>query len=211
MRWMILVVLCAACDDTRMGTADAAVDLSVAQGNDLSAGADLSGVPDLKTGGDAAMACLESADGGLVAGDRCSNAVTLVAGTMRSGDSTSALNDDYHFGAAASAACSAEVGTLSYPAPDAAYTIVIPAGKTLTVTLQHSNLPSMWYPMVAIVTDCCAPAASCLAAKDVVIPNANPRVVSYTNAGAAPLTVFIIVDGSPKSSAGSYDIVANLS
>jgi hypothetical protein len=210
MKWLMFVALCAACDDTRMGVADAAADLSVAQGDDLSAGADLSGVMDLKMGGDAAMTCVEAVDGGLAAGDRCANAVTLVAGTMRSGDSTSALADDYHFGAGASAACSAEVGTLSYPAPDAAYTIAIPAGKTLTVTLQHSNLPSMWYPMVAIVSDCCHPAASCLAAKDVVIPNANPRVVSYTNTGAAPLTVFIIVDGSPKSSAGSYDIVASI-
>jgi len=195
--WWLLVVGAAACDATPRAPADLAVaDLAVADlavaGGDL-AGADLATADDL----------LPVGDGGV-----CDTATALTAGVKLDSQTTLGASDDYRFGPGTSAACQAELGTSSYSGPDVSYAFTIPANKTLTVTVEHTALPMMWYPAVAIVTDCSRPRSSCLAAQDTVIPNSNPRVVSYANASGNPLPVVIIVDSFTSSSSGNFAITA---
>jgi hypothetical protein len=208
---VVLLVLVTGCDERGrtpggdQGVGDLGdVDLA-APGADLAA-ADLGAGADLTP-----PVCEEPSDGGLAPGERCSTAIPLTAGVTLMGQDNGAFSNDYDPGVNPSPACSGEL-TATYSGKDVAYAITIPAGKTLTVTVQHSNLNGMWYPAVALVTDCCRPGPSCLSGQDVVVPNANPRVVSHTNSGPAPLPVYVIVDSdfATASGEGEYTVTAQL-
>lgn len=195
---LMLLVACAGCGDAPAGNPDLAVaDLAVnadqAVPPDLAAANDLTAPPDL----------LPVGDGGI-----CDTPTALSAGVKLGSQSTTAAVDDYRFGPGTSAACQAEVGTNAYSGRDVSYSFTIATGKTLTVTVEHTAQPMMWYPAVAIVTDCSRPRTSCLVAKDTVIPNSTPRVVSYANISGVPLPVIIIVDSFTASSFGNFAITA---
>lgn len=146
---------------------------------------------------------------GTIAGDRCEYAIALTPGVTTAGDTTPMAND-YQF-AATSQACTAELKANGYAGPDSAYVVTVPAGKMLTVTLTPKLLAGTWYPMLALVSDCAQPGPSCLAAKDIVVPNGNPRIVSYTNSGAAAQRLFVLVDSIPGSAGkGAFDLRADL-
>jgi hypothetical protein len=195
---LLLIAFAAGCGDSPTGGNDLAVG-DLAAGDlplvmDLPASVDLTPLPDLSPVGDGGM---------------CDTPTALTAGVKLDSQSTTAAADDYRFGPGISAACQAELGTNGYSGRDVSYSFTIPAGKTLTVTVEHTAQPDgIWYPAVAIVTDCSRPKTSCLAAKDTVIPNANPRVVSYANTSGGPLPVIIIVDSYHVTSYGEFAITA---
>lgn len=92
------------------------------------------------------------------------------------------------------------------PAPDYVYSISVPAGQTLTATVMPSG---NWDSAVAIVTNCASASMSCVAAGDQGLEAAADNA-SYTNSGAQPVTVFIIVDGWDTDQKGSFTLTTTL-
>jgi hypothetical protein len=164
---------------------------------DMATPADMVAVGDMSGGGLPANA-----------GDTCANAPLLPTGVDVTNQDTTPLTDDYDFGKMSSTACAAAYGGLGYDGRDGAYRVVIPAGKTLTVVLTKSNLPTTWDPALGLVTDCASAGPTCLAGSDNV--TGLTETVSYKNNGAAPLTVYILVDSFLPSEYGKYSIRADL-
>ena len=220
MRSCILLCVLAGCADsssrnrpTLDGFLGGAADLAV---SDL-AGVDLAGV-DLASG-DLARVDLASGDrtlaadgaGTIAPADTCAAAPTLVPGVEYPDQDTTGLADDYHIGALSNGTCNRNDNV--YKEPDAAYAVTVPAGSTLTVQVTPENLPTVWDPALAIVTDC-ADGSSCLAGHDDSNLTGDPEVVSWTNPGADQ-RVFVIVDsyyhsGTSNYGYGRYRIVASL-
>jgi hypothetical protein len=160
---------------------------------DLS-GADLArGASDLAPGSGASDLASASMAAGTTA-DTCAQAVMLQSGVQLTGDTTG-LHDDYNFGTTSSPACEPELGTPQYQGADAAYVIAVPVGKTLTVTVTPSQLPTAFDPAVALVGDCGVAGPTCLAGHDGVLAS-DPETASWTNSGAASKTVYVIVDSA---------------
>jgi len=162
-------------------------------------GGDLKGALDLATGDLGAV---------VNAADTCANAPFLAAGVTYSGHDTTNLVDDYDFGNAPSAACLAAFNGFGYDGHDGAYRFSIDPGKTLTVVMTKSNLPTNWDPALAIVTSCASAGPSCLSGSDEVL--GNTETVSYQNGSASPLQVYILVDSYLPSEFGKYAIRADL-
>jgi hypothetical protein len=180
--------------DLSAPTADlAGVDLALPAGADLSSAADLAQpVGDLSTLTPTTP-------------DHCPDALLLTPPVMLTDQNTFGLTDDFHFGAAASAACQAELGSLTYAAPDAVYKVDVPSGKTLAATVLHHNLPNTWNSAIAIVADCAHPDTSCLAGRDNYTNFSSPEDASYLNATGAVQTVFVIIDSPDAMSSGVVD------
>lgn len=142
------------------------------------------------------------------AADTCANAPLLPLGVDVGDQDTTPLSDDYDVGNNPSTACSV-FDSFAYDGNDGAYRVVIPAGKTLTVTMTHSNLPTTWDPALALVTDCANVGPSCLAGSDQV--TGNVETVTYRNAGSSPLTVYVIIEAYNPDQYGRYSLRADLS
>jgi hypothetical protein len=178
------------------------------------AGADLAAPPDMTPPRDLAtpadmVAGGDMSGGGLPAnaGDTCANAPLLPTGVDVTNQDTTPLTDDYDIGTSPSTACSL-FGAYVYDGRDGAYRIVIPAGKTLTVLLTKSNLPTIWDPALALVTDCSNMGPTCLAGSDNV--TGLTETVTYKNNGASPITVYVIVEAFNPDQYGKYTIRADL-
>jgi hypothetical protein len=102
---------------------------------------------------------------------------------------------------------------------DGVYQVTVPAGKTLTVTLTPGKKTGdtiSWDPLLALVTDCNVATRptegtqpkSCHSYSDGV--GGAVEVLSYTNSGAAPVTMYVIVDACTTCGTGSYSIRADL-
>jgi hypothetical protein len=175
-------------------------DLSL-PANDLATASDLATAIDLASLPDLAPILPSNA------GDSCATAPLLPSGVTVPNQDTTPLTDDYDFNATSSAVCHAAFSTIGYDGRDGAYRFVLAAGKTLSVTLTPSNVPTSWDPALGIVTDCSMPGPSCVAGSDQPVGNEQ---VSYTNTGALPLTLYVIVDSYVPSSYGVYSIRAEV-
>jgi len=189
-------------DDTDLSTPPTSFpDLGMPTSSpDLSAPAsrDLAAAPDLA----------KPSTGGVVGGETCADAYTLTSGVTVNGDTTGYV-DNYEIGSTnSSAACTTNLGDFTYDGPDAVFKISVPKGKTVSALLTKSNLPTVWDPALAIVTDCAAAASSCLGGSDNV--SGSTESASWTNSGAAAVTVFIIVDSYLPSEYGVYTLVATV-
>lgn len=192
-------------------------DLSSADlvGRDLAAPADMTAPRDMATPPDlVAAADLVSAPadmGGVMlpanAGDTCANAPLLPTGVDVPNQDTTPLTDGWDIGTSPSTACSF-FGAYVYDGRDGAYRVVIPAGKTLTVVLTKSNLPTTWDPALAMVTDCNSPGPSCLSGSDNI--TGLTETVTYKNTTTSPITVYIIVEAYNPDQYGKYSIRADL-
>jgi len=178
-------------------TLDAAADASVDAGD---------GGVDASDGG------VDASDGGsLIDGgtgnDTCAQAVTLVNGTMISGDTTNET-DDYQVDVNISSVCdnNSSLGFYTYDGNDVAYTITVPNTKTLTVDV---NPTSSWDPAIAIVGSCASVGPSCLGGADEGF-SGDPETATYTNTTGSAQVVFIIVDSYSSSSYGPFTIQATL-
>jgi hypothetical protein len=108
----------------------------------------------------------------------------LPIGVSFANQDTTNLVDHFDFGIAPSAACKPAFDGFGYDGHDGAYRVTIPAGKTLTVVLTKSNIPTNWD-----VTDCASAGPTCLSGSDEIL--GNTETVSYTNSGASALPVYI--------------------
>jgi hypothetical protein len=123
--------------------------------------------------------------------------------------STNSAFNDYSFGPAIiNAACSSAV-TSAWLGNDHVASFVVPAGKTLSVTVKstisYNGMPvDAWQALLS--TTCGAPAdvaAACL--------TSAPNIVTWKNSGTADQTVYLFVD---KVDAGpgqaSYNVIPSL-
>ncbi len=143
----------------------------------------------------------------VAAGDSCGAATAIASPGTLTGNSA-AFHDFYNAFLGASAACSSDLGGDMY-ARDAVYSFIIPAGKTLTVTVTPpaSTSANTWDVSLAIVSDCNDPGPTCLAAGDVGYEG-DPETASFTNSGTTPKTVFILVDG--YTGGGAFTLLTSL-
>jgi hypothetical protein len=175
-------------------------------------GADLKLPPDMTKPPDLYTPPAPVPDGGVPTNgaELCAGAPALPAGVLVQNQDTTGMTNDYDYGVSPSSACAGPFG-YTYDGPDGVYTFSIPAGKTLTVVLTKSNLPTVWDPALAIVTSC-TPATqvgpSCLSGSDAL--TGDTETVSYKNNGAAALPVFIIVDSFLPGEYGKYSIRADV-
>lgn len=138
-------------------------------------------------------------------GEVCSTAIPLTPQTTLDGQDTSGARNDYDAGSGTSAAC-APIADYGLEGKDLAYSITVPAGETLDITVTPAG---PWDPGVVIVTDCAAPGPTCLAGKDTGF-DADPETASYKNNGGAPMQLFVIVDSYSRQSFGAFSIHAAL-
>jgi hypothetical protein len=83
------------------------------------------------------------------------------------------------------------------------YSILMPAGSTLTATLTHVNDGVLW-----LLGSCTEP-YSCLAyADDTYSP--DPETITYVNTTAGNLQVYLVADSFQPNSCGAYDLEITL-
>jgi hypothetical protein len=215
MRFFFLFALIG-CDASRNDRGDQGMlqfgNEDLATANDLAgrdfAGIDLSQLPDLAVPSDLAGSDLTS--GTVTQADTCGAAAAITAGTRYDDLDTTGLTDDYHIGALSNGTCNTNDNV--YHGPDAAYSISVPSGKTLTVTVEPHNALGAWDPAIAIVENC-ADGSTCLAGHDDSNLTGNPESVSWTNSTGAQKSVFVIVDSyyqTTNNNHGQYSLTATL-
>lgn len=183
-------------------TPEQPVDLSVSMAADMA----VTTAADLSSSADLSMAMTDLAG---TRGDRCEIAIPLATdGVVVAGDTAKGFTDDYQF-MNTSTQCGRDA-TSTYRGKDTVYSVKVPAGKMVTVTLSPSFVNGTWYPMLALIADCAIPGASCLSAQDTVIPNSKDRVVTFTNMSLTDRTVFALVDTFDQAGTGQYSIKATI-
>ncbi len=126
------------------------------------------------------------------AGESCSNAVPLTAGTL-AGQTVAGNSSDVYFGAAVTG-CINTSGV-----PDAVYSITLAAGQRLTATATPTDTGAMTGPNLALNlfdAPSCTVATSCAASANVGARGAA-ETVTFTNSGAAPRALMLQVAGIP--------------
>jgi hypothetical protein len=92
--------------------------------------------------------------------------------------------------------------------PDHLYKLTVPAARTLTVTVTpETDYDAGLYLIAGPPTNCAASPATCLAGDDTNGPG-EADTVTYTNAGNAPVDVYLGIDGSATASPteGTYTL-----
>ena len=100
-------------------------------------------------------------------------------------------------------------GTGCVPAagPDRYYSLTIPAGLKLSVTVTPT---SSWNPSVSIISTVgCSSSSPCLASSDAAGTGAA-EFVQYQNSIPAPLSVYVVVDSASGSEAGTFTLEATV-
>lgn len=94
--------------------------------------------------------------------------------------------------------------------PDAVYSVLVPAGNTLTVVATTAgNMDLALYAFDAATAADCRTATACLAGADVGL-GGDPETLTYTNTGAAR-TVFLVVDRFDQGTLpGAYTLTSTL-
>lgn len=135
-------------------------------------------------------ACLAAPDNNL-----CVNAEPLACNSTVSGTTDLATND------------LEDLTEICVPfgadGPDVFYSVEVPAGFTISATL----VPVDWDPALWIVTDC-TDENTCVAGADTGFFN-DPEMVSWTNASASPVTVYVIPDSYTASVSGDFDLTVS--
>jgi hypothetical protein len=137
-----------------------------------------------------------------VPGDSCRAPVALSSGSPQTGTTIGFMND---FDVTEPSACGSALSG-GYTAPDVVYSLTVPAGATLTVTVTPA---ASWDVGLILLGNCAAGAASCLEASDQGNAGAAETVVYAVN-GSSAETVFVVVDGWTESEAGSFTLTAQL-
>jgi hypothetical protein len=89
---------------------------------------------------------------------------------------------------------------LSLAGPDVLYSVTIPAGATLGATLDPIDFDGALY-----LIDSCS-AATCDVGSDSSLLSGGSESVQLKNTGAAPRTVFVVVDSWETSARGSFSL-----
>ncbi len=134
--------------------------------------------------------------------DTCAGAI-IVPGTPGSsshtGDTTFAIGD-YD----CSAAC---VGGMAHGGPDLTYSITLPAGCEICVTLNQGEMS--WNGAVYMVTDCADVNGSCVAGASGWLPGGGDETFCYSD--TATETYYIIVDGRSGGGSGPFQLDVDIS
>lgn len=180
-------------------TVDATSDASDASSVDASDG-----------GVDASDAAVDANDGGIVvldggtSNDTCQMAVGLTSGVPVSGDTTNAT-DNYDVNVSLSNVCSlTDLSFYQFDGNDLAYTISVPNGKTLTVTVTPTT---SWDPALALVSDCSNIGPTCLGGDD-FNGSGDPETGTHTNTSGQTETIYIVVDSYDSSEYGPFTLSA---
>ncbi|HEY3357595.1 MAG TPA: hypothetical protein VGQ83_30365 [Polyangia bacterium] len=130
-------------------------------------------------------------------GETCTNAEVIAAAGTLTGQTTVGFTNDYD---PSSTAC-APYGAAGL---DHVYSFSVPANQKLTVTLQPDAFDAVLY-LIQGPAGSCTNAATCLAGADDGMSGGQEQV-TWTNATAAAVTVFIVVDGYSSGSSGGYTL-----
>jgi hypothetical protein len=133
--------------------------------------------------------------GGLTGGETCTNAVVVPGTSAVITATTTGATHDYRFASGTGCAASSSASM----APDVVYAVTVAAGQRLT-----ASVTSTWdatINLIAAPPDTCGDdpdggvlgPASCLAGTDIAV--AGTDTTSWTNTGAMPVTVFVVIDG----------------
>jgi hypothetical protein len=122
------------------------------------------------------------------ANDACGTPAVLVANTLTNGTTTSATSNMGFFGTGASATCSGS-GTAKR---DVYYSLDIPAGKMVTITVMPSGMTMDTLINVIEPVTMCAGVTACIADDDTGF-GGEADIATYTNTGTAAKTVLIQV------------------
>ncbi|MFO0595359.1 MAG: hypothetical protein U0228_08645 [Myxococcaceae bacterium] len=138
------------------------------------------------------------------AGEACSNAMAITAGTQ-AGQTTVGFSSDTTFDA------NTMTCTDVTAAPDKVYSISVPAGQTLTATvtgpaMTDGGVAAQDFVINVIDGSSCTNVLDCAATADAVFGN-GPETATYMNATAAAKTVFIQVVSYP---AGPYTLTTQV-
>jgi hypothetical protein len=136
-------------------------------------------------------------------GDTCATATTLTPGTTLTAQSLTPYGDDLDDGQRCASA--GFVGT----AADRFYSVTLPAGKQLTVTVTPQPGLDTLVSFIDAAVGCGAP-LTCLAGDVVAMAvTGQPDTLVYTNRTGALLTVLVDVD-SRSGTSGTFDIIARI-
>jgi len=130
------------------------------------------------------------------AGDRCEAPIALTPGTPAAGTTVGAVND--YTGAGAGCSSAAAQG-------DVVYSVLVPAGQTLTATLTPA---AGFDPSLSALADVAAcDARSCLAGVDGAGPG-GAEVLALTNRSSSPQAMLLVVDSNGPD--GAFTLEASL-
>lgn len=122
-------------------------------------------------------------------GDTCATAGSLTLGTPLADQTLIGFGNDYGSGTS----CSGAGG------PDRVYSVVVPAGERLEVTVTPTTPDggTSWNPSINVMSaaQCQAATRTCLAGSDTATTGAA-EIVRWTNNAATPTTVFVAVETS---------------
>jgi hypothetical protein len=127
--------------------------------------------------------------------DVCTGAVALTVGTPLTAQAISGYTNDYSSG----------TGCGSASGPDRAYSVSVPAGQRVTVTVTPTAMAN---PSLSLVENDSLCGMTCLAS-GTTGSTGSPESVSFTNRTNAAATYLVVVDFS-SASVGTFDIVANV-
>jgi hypothetical protein len=144
--------------------------------------------------------------------DTCEGAVPLELGVVYLGDTTGAISDYQPVQGTTGVACR---NSANFTGPDVTYSVVVPPGRIVDVTVRPELPDRAWDIGVALTTDCLNQATqSCVALADAKgAPSSTTdgvETVSYSNTTANPVTLFVIVDADSTTADGTFSVVANL-
>jgi hypothetical protein len=138
-----------------------------------------------------------------IVGDTCLDALALTPGTL-DGQTTEEYQGDYNL----------PESCTGYPTPgrDRVYSVLIPAGKQLGVTVTPVGAPAWDVALYLLAgpATACATATTCLAGRDRFSEGAA-ETLTYTNRTGSDLSVFLVVDGaSSEDRGGTYSLQVSL-
>ncbi len=129
-------------------------------------------------------------------GENCSNAVALTPGVTIQNQELTDFNNDYNDSA---------VSCFGSSSPDVAYTVTVPAGQSLELTVTPSATLDTTLSISETVDTC---GLSCIDVADSPVAG-EPEVYRYKNTTSNPKTLFVVVDGF-AGGLGHFDILAEL-
>ena len=136
-------------------------------------------------------------------GDSCSTATPLTSGTTLAAQTLTDYGDDVDDGDGCASA------GLAGTAADRFYSVALPTGKQLTVTVTPQPGLDTLLSFIDVAVGCGAP-LTCLAGDVTAMALAGqPDTLVYTNRSGAPLNILVDVD-SRAGSTGTFDVVATI-
>jgi hypothetical protein len=132
------------------------------------------------------------------AGDECSTAVTLTAGTPLTGQSFMGFGGDYNGGPSCSFTTSG---------PDRVYALTVPPNKVATITATPSAGLNTSLSLIDGLANCTTGMLRCLTSNSAAA--GMPDVLVWSNRTAAPQNLLVLVDSATPGT-GTFDLSATL-